>query len=114
MTNAKPKTPAPPKHLGPEGRALWRGVLADFELVDSHDLARLQVAAEAADRVAVCREEVERTGMFIDGRFGVKASPAALMADRSQATLLKALREIGLDLSTDPAGPRLPSRWRGR
>lgn len=44
MTNTtKGKAPAPPKHLGPEGKALWKGILDDWEITDGHDLARLQV-----------------------------------------------------------------------
>jgi len=40
---------APPKHLSPESRKLWKSVLADYELEKRHE-AILCTALEALDR----------------------------------------------------------------
>jgi len=109
---ARSRLPTPPKHLQDAGRALWRGVLRDYEVSDHHDLARLQAAAEASDRIVEARKAVERDGAYVEGRFGLKAHPGLAVERDARTQLLRALRELGVDLAT-AAPTRPPSRWRG-
>ena len=107
------KLPTPPTHLKAAGRKLWRGIVRDYEIADAHDLARLQVAAECADRVAEAREAIDRDGPYIEGRFGPKNHPALAVEKDGRALLLRAIREMGVDLlPSQPSRP--PSTWRGK
>ncbi len=105
--------PRPPAHLKAAGKKLWRGILRDYEVSDAHDLARLQVAAECADRCAEARGVIDRDGAYISDRFGgMKSHPALAVEKDSRALLLRAIREMGVDLvESRPSRP--PSTWRG-
>ena len=106
------RIPTIPKHLRGAGIRLWRDVLRDFELAP-HDLAVLQVACEAADRTAEARAVLDRDGTVCDGRYGPRARPEVAIERDSRTAMLRALRELGLNLEA-PADPRPPSRWKGR
>jgi hypothetical protein len=49
------RPPPPPRDLHKTGKALWRGVVRDFELAPS-DLVLLKQAADVADRIETLRE----------------------------------------------------------
>ena len=108
------RRPAPPKHLGHAGRRLWRGVLSDYDVGATHDLARLQVAAECADRLDEARRVIDRDGPYVPDRYGsLKGHPALAVEKDSRALMLRAIRELGVDLvESQPSRP--PSRWRGK
>jgi phage terminase small subunit len=108
-----PRHPPAPKHLGPVGRHLWRGVLADYDLTDAHHLSILQSAAEAADRECQAREIIAREGLVAETRSGPRPHPAVAIERDSRIAKLRALRELGLDLAA-PEPTRPPSRWRGK
>jgi P27 family predicted phage terminase small subunit len=106
---AKSGTPAPPRHLSAAARKFWRSVLAAYEL-ETHHLAILAAACEAMDRMAEARAAIEADGAYISGRFGMKAHPALAIERDSRTAMLRAIRELGLDLEA-PASSRPPSRW---
>jgi P27 family predicted phage terminase small subunit len=106
---ARPTMPAAPHHLSREARRFWRSVLAEYEL-ETHHLAILQAACEALDRTREARAAIEADGAYIDGRFGKKAHPALAIERDSRTAMLRAIRELGLDLEA-PASSRPPSRW---
>jgi P27 family predicted phage terminase small subunit len=106
---AKSGTATPPRHLSPAARKFWRSVLAAYEL-EVHHLAILAAACEAMDRMAEARAAIEADGAYIDGRFGKKAHPALAIERDSRTAMLRAIRELGLDLEA-PASSRPPSRW---
>lgn len=114
--NGKPKLPKPPATLGKTGRSFWSAVLGEYELVDTHDLARLATAAQTLDRLDECATVLAAEGLFVDGRYGSKPHPAAILEDRLKQTFLRTVRELGLDLvdGSLPQPARLPSRWRGK
>jgi len=100
---------AAPRHLTPTARKFWRSVLAGYELEAFH-LAILAAACEAMDRMNEARAAIEADGPYIDGRFGKKAHPALAIERDSRTAMLRAIRELGLDLEA-PANSRPPSRW---
>lgn len=107
------KTPPPPPHLKAPGKALWKAILSEYDVGDAHDLARLQVAAECADRGAEARDAIERDGAYTEGKFGLKAHPALAVEQAARILLLRAIREMGVDVAeAQPTRP--PTRWRGK
>ncbi len=86
--------------------------MADYEL-EEHHRAILAVALEARDRMYQASAAIEADGPYVGGRFGLKAHPALAVERDSRLAMLRALRELGLDLEA-PSTPRPPSRWKGR
>lgn len=103
------KLPSAPRHLTASARAFWRSVVGEYEL-EVHHLAILQAACEARDRLAEARAAIERDGPYVEGRFGMKAHPALAIERDSRTAMLRALRELGLDLEAPISRP--PTRWR--
>lgn len=103
------RPPTAPRHLSESSRAFWRSVVAEFEL-ETHHLAILQAACEARDRMDEARAAIDTDGAYITGRFGMKAHPALAVERDSRTAMLRALRELGLDLEAPASRP--PTRWR--
>jgi P27 family predicted phage terminase small subunit len=99
----RPRVTAAPAHLSAEARAIWRSVLADYELEKRHE-AVLLIALEAFDRMREAQAAIAADGAYITGRFGKKAHPALAVERDSRIAFLRAQRELGLDL-TAPRGP---------
>jgi phage terminase small subunit len=110
MTTAS--IPRAPGHLRDAGKALWKTVLRDFDL-EPHHLAILASACEAADRARDARMRVDQDGAIVDGRYGPRAHPGIAIERDARIGMLRAIRELGLDLEA-PVAARPPTRWRGR
>lgn len=110
MTLAKRPSSAP-MHLLKESRAIWKSVLADYDLERRHE-AILLTALEAFDRMREAQAAIARDGAYIEGRFGTKAHPALAIERDSRLAFLREQRELGLDLEAPPTS-RPPTRWRG-
>ncbi|RJQ72238.1 MAG: phage terminase small subunit P27 family [Desulfobacteraceae bacterium] len=106
----------PPKHLKADGRSLWRRLLAEFEIEDSHGLALLQSACEALDRQKEAAAEIERHGLLITNPStgAVKANPAATIERDARASMLHALRALNLDTEDVEKPFARPGRPPGR
>lgn len=102
------KAPTAPRHLSEPSRVFWRSVVADFDL-EPHHLAILAAACEARDRMDQARAAIDTDGAYIEGRFGMKAHPALAVEIASRTAMLRAIRELGLDLEAPASRP--PSRW---
>lgn len=104
--------PAAPEHLSAEAAALWDATVAAYEL-EPHHLAVLERACEQLDALRRAQAAVAAHGELVEGRFGPRPNPAVAMARDATTLHLRALRELGLDL-TAPAVSRPPSRWHDR
>ena len=97
VITAAQELPPPPAHLGEAGRELWSSIQAGYAIVDPGGLALLAVAAEAADRVASCRKQLE-AGEVIFVNDVPRAHPAAAIERDARAGLIRALKELHLDV----------------
>lgn len=111
----RPRDPAPPKHLKAESRRLWRRVVAAFHLEPHHETV-LSTACEALDRLREAQAAIDRDGAYVEGRFGLKAHPAIAVERDSRLAMLRALRELGLDVEVPSSRARTEAaraeRWR--
>jgi hypothetical protein len=100
------RPPQPPHELRKAGRALWRGVVGDFELGPS-DLVLLRQACDVADRIETLREAAgaEPVVRGYHGQAQVHPGWAELRSERR--LLLALLGGLGLTVgSIEPAdGP---------
>jgi hypothetical protein len=109
-------TSAVPEHLGDAGREIWTGIQASYGITDPGGLALLRTAAEAADRVSSCREMLASQGEVIMVKGIPRAHPAAAIERDARAALIRALKELHLDvepLRDRPGRPEGP-RWSGK
>ena len=97
-----------PEHLKDATRAWVEDISASYAL-ESHHLRLLVLAGESWDRICQAREQVDREGLTIEGRFGVKTHPAVLIEKDNKILFARLVRELNLDES-GPDDPRIPRR----
>jgi P27 family predicted phage terminase small subunit len=121
MTNNVRRKPAP-KDLQAPGRALWRDVLAEFEL-NSAELALLYQLCQTVDELAAMKSDLAEMGMVTMGsRNQPRVNPllAVIAAHRKLADQL--VVALGLPLEGEVVGRRrsaqakqaVDARWRGQ
>jgi phage terminase small subunit len=87
-----------PTFLGEAGKALWRSLLAEYDLGTSGQLAQLLIACEQADVLDDVRAQIEADGRFIQSRFGQTVPhPAIEVGERASRLQLAAFRALELD-----------------
>jgi P27 family predicted phage terminase small subunit len=95
----------PPAHLGTEGSALWRSVTRDYEVNTDAQLAQLEVACGALDRMAECRAVIKTEGLTIEDRHGDKvAHPLLRVESACRAAFQSGMRALRLAPSTERGG----------
>jgi P27 family predicted phage terminase small subunit len=82
-----------PSHLSVEAKGHWARLHAGWQLDDAGDLILL-VALEAFDRMRGAQKAVKREGITLKGR----AHPATTIERDARLAMLRALRQLGLDL----------------
>jgi hypothetical protein len=82
-----------PAHLSPESQQLWSAYLSTWSF-DLGGMVVLQIALEALDSLRGAQAAIERDGLTVAGR----AHPAATVAKDSRQAMLRALRQLGLDV----------------
>jgi hypothetical protein len=107
---------AVPAHLGDAGRELWTSIQASYQISDPGGLALLRAAAEASDRVASCRKMLDEQGEVIMVKGIPRAHPAAAIERDARAALIRALKELHLDLEPLRDRPGRPEglAWHGK
>lgn len=104
--------PTAPRGLGPAGKALWRTLVAAFEL-DPHELAILGSACRQADVVAELEAAVAADGPMVAGSKGQKRlHPAVAEARQGRVVLAGLLGRLALE-DADGRSASTPSQ-RGR
>jgi P27 family predicted phage terminase small subunit len=93
------RPPAPPRHLPPHERDLWKRVVTAFAFRDPASTALLATALEAHARCRTARETIDADGAAIRDRFGQLRPHPLLNAERDARTAwLRAMRALNLDL----------------
>jgi hypothetical protein len=105
-----------PAHLGDSGRELWTNIQAGYQITDPGGQALLRTAAEAADRVASARRQIDEHGELLTIKGGPRVNPLCAVERDARAALIRALKELHLDLEPlrdRPGRPEGP-RWSGK
>jgi hypothetical protein len=98
--------PQPPSHLGPDGLALWHGVQVEYRIDDPAGLELLRQAAEAADRIASVRKQIDDQGELLVIKGVPRVNPLCAVERDQRAALVRCIRNLNLDLE--------PLKARGR
>ena len=84
-----------PRHLSPESRRLWRALHASWRFRPDEETVLL-VGLEALDLVRRCQAEIDRDGITVAGRDGLKQHPACVTLAAARQAFLTAMRQLGL------------------
>ena len=114
VSRAAPNLPPPPDGAGPAGRALWRAVIAAYEL-EEHEAVLLKEAVRTTDQLDQLAELVERDGPVVASSQGPRAHPALVEGRQQRLLLARLLRSLRLPTGEqeDPAVEPRPRRRGG-
>jgi hypothetical protein len=90
----------PPRKLGPAGRQLWDGVMAEYDIRDRGGLELLCLAAETLDRVGRLAERIDAEGEVVRSKSGPRAHPALRDELAGRAFVARTLERLGLNIET--------------
>ena len=94
--------------LGTAGKQWKRKVLKEYVFIKTHDLTRLDMAAQIMDRLKICDAEIEEKGAFITTPTGHFKENPALKSERDlKIVFCRIIRELCLD-DEEPEGERPP------
>ncbi len=80
--------------------------MSEFELVEGHDLARLEMACKTLDDLAVAEEQIKNDGMFTKNRYGSTVeNPAVKTVKDLRLLFVKIIRELNLDVTVPESRP---------
>jgi P27 family predicted phage terminase small subunit len=100
-----------PNGLGAQGKRLWKKILSEYELTESHDLARLEMACRTLDNLHDAEDRVRRDGMFTENRYGnIVEHPAVKSIKDFRLLFVKIIRELSLDI-VQPGDSRPPGKY---
>jgi hypothetical protein len=103
------KAGEPPRKLGAHGGALWRAVMAEYQIEDSAGLAMLAQACIALDRAEQCRAAIEKDGVVIRARAGPPKDHPALKHELGfRSFTVRTLQKLGLDVEPLRSHPGRP------
>jgi hypothetical protein len=101
------KTKAP-NHLRPDTKLWYSNVLLDFELEPHHERL-LQLAAEAWDRSQAARVILDKDGLVLESRQGVKPHPCIAIERDSANRFAALIKQLELDVDEPKRGPGRPA-----
>jgi hypothetical protein len=111
------RTASVPEHLGAPGRELWASIQESYKITDPGGLALLQTAAEASDRIASVRAQIDKQGELLVIKGAPRVNPLCAVERDQRAALIRALKELHLDLEPvrdrpgRPEGPQRSGKW---
>jgi hypothetical protein len=105
-------TPKPPTGTGKAGTALWRDVLAEYEL-EQHELLLLREAVRTVDVLDALTALVAAEGAFVSSPQGDKAHPALVEARQQRIVLARLLAALRLPAGEEGEQDRRPQRRAG-
>jgi P27 family predicted phage terminase small subunit len=103
-----------PKYLQPETKKWCRETYERYVL-EEHHRRILILAAESWDRKQQARAILEKDGLTVTDKYGAtKPHPCLAVEKDAGALFLRSIRELGLDLASEPARPPItqPANWR--
>lgn len=92
------KAPAPPAELRTSGRALWRAVLADYDL-DAHERTILREACRTADALDGLQELLDTEGLMGQTSQGPRVHPALVEARQQRMTFARLVAALAIPAS---------------
>jgi hypothetical protein len=109
-------TAVAPAHLGDARRELWTGIQGSYGITDPGGLALLQTAAEASDRIASVRAQIDQQGELLVIKGVPRVNPLCAVERDQRAALIRALNELHLDLEPVRDRPGRPegAQWSGK
>jgi P27 family predicted phage terminase small subunit len=106
--------PLPPDHLSPAMKAWWRTVVDDYNF-DQHHLRLLEAACGAWDRMVQARGAIDEHGLvFLDRHDEPRTRPEVAIERDARISFARLVRELDLDVSSEPPRPpglRSNRRW---
>lgn len=103
--------PRPPDGLKASGRALWRSLVADFDL-DDHEMSVLLEACRTKDSISELQIVLDQEGVIVETPQGKRAHPALVELRQQRITLMRLLGGLRLPV-TDEFGVERPAQRRG-
>lgn len=94
------KIPRAPAGLGKSGRALWRAVLADFEL-DEHESAILTQACRLSDLCDTLQGTIDVEGVMSESSQGARVHPAAVELRQQSLALARLMTSLRIPQGED-------------
>ena len=115
VVKAAQRTAAAPEHLGAAGRELWSSIQESYAISDPGGMALLQQAAEAADRIASVRRQIDEQGELLVIKNIPRVNPLCAVERDQRAALVRCLRNLNLDIEPLRDRPGRPegARWSG-
>lgn len=93
-------------------KGFWRELCSRFEF-EPHDLERLRTACEQIDLIDGAQAAIGKDGHYVLDRYkALRAHPAIAVSKDAWAMLLRALRELAVDVDPPDDPPRLPKQER--
>lgn len=91
-------SPQPPRKLGEAGLHLWNAVQREFDVSDAGGVALLTLAAQALDRAEGLSAAIEKDGLTMRTKSGLRAHPAMRDEIANRALCARLLKALGVTL----------------
>jgi hypothetical protein len=88
---------------------LWNGIQGEYSITDPGGLELLRQAAEAADRVASVRRQIDQQGELLVVKGTPRINPLCQVERDQRAALVRCLKNLNLDLEPLRDRPGRPS-----
>ena len=100
-----------PKSLSAAGKRIWAGLMVDYDAWDRGSLVRLEAGLQARDRWLEAKAALDLDGLTTLDRFGqLRPHPAAGIERDSRAAMVRAFKELNLDIEEQPTASELGTR----